>query len=124
MKTDENWLSWDINQKKEIKNLIGKTVKAFGKPKGFWGKNKKSINYVISKISFKKIDKDLQLFDVEIYLENYNSATHGFIYTDPTFLKSINSYLTNVKLDYTEQGAQGYDYISMEMVPKNYLNTI
>lgn len=56
---------------------------------------------------------------------------HGFIYTDPQFLKELSDLLVSKgvsgKIHYSEQGMQGYDYISFDIngeVIKTFVNVM
>ena len=54
---------------------------------------------------------------IEVYFdpETWSTAHDGLIYTDRTFLRELQARCS-ARLDYTEQGMQGEDYVSMEIV--------
>lgn len=52
--------------------------------------------------------------------DTWNIREHGLIYTDDRFLKELCSYLESESLvgfdvDYSEQGMQGNDYVSLDV---------
>ena len=61
------------------------------------------------------------LFDTTSWKVN----KHGLIYTDPCFLKELRALLRKMNLkgedvDYTEQGMQGHNYVSLGFGKKFY----
>lgn len=54
--------------------------------------------------------------------QDWNVNLHGLIYTDDTFLKELKAELARLGLpvrgvDYSEQGMQGADYVSLDVGP-------
>lgn len=108
-------------QEKAKKLLVGKKVKAFGpKGKGLWGVADDEIEYTISKVSFPYMDDEYSFVSMNVYLKDYNSKKAGLIYTDKTFLKNLKDILKRggitPKIDYSEQGLQGKDYVNFDVV--------
>lgn len=100
--------------------LPGKTVEAFGpNGNGSWGEWDKVLKFTIHKVELENEDDPLVMNEpydyVKIYLTNYSSMrNYGLIYTDETFENSINQFVRGYgMLDYTEQGMQGKNYVSM-----------
>jgi hypothetical protein len=58
---------------------------------------------------------------LKVYFTNWNVREEGLIYTDPDFIRSFRKILMTMGfsqravrgIDYTEQGMQGLDYVSM-----------
>jgi len=97
-----------------MNKLLGQKVKAFGsKGQGYWGTSSRVHTYKINDIVIE--DPDDNTYDnFRIYLEKYNSTKDGYIYTDNTFEANINELIKDLgDLDYTEQGMQGKNYVSM-----------
>lgn len=95
-----------------IKKLLGQTVKAFGpKSKGYWGRSEKIHTYKINDIV---IEPEKDYDNYRIYLENYDADSDPLIYTDETFENNIIKLLKGLgETEYTEQGMQGRNYVSM-----------
>lgn len=93
--------------------LIGQTVKAFGpKSKGYWGRSKKILAYKINDIVMEEGDN---YDNYRVYLENYVDKD-PLIYTDETFENNIIKLLKDLgETEYTEQGMQGRNYVSMSI---------
>ena len=121
-----------------IEALVGKEVRAFGPDSNcLWGNCKEEQHYRISKVechmyeTLEEIELDDEFnrpyIDVNIYLKyhdptqrkimrKYHSKYHGFIYTDEKFLSDIQSLVHPAQINYTEQGAQGHEFVSMEVM--------
>lgn len=97
------------------KYMKGKIIHAFGKDyDSYWGYHESPIPFKIKKIECGD-DEGLDFVYVEVYVSP-NQYKTGFIYTSKRFLRNINRELRLggfVKLDYTEQGMQDTDYVSM-----------
>lgn len=97
---------------------------------GLWSAYIKPVT--ITKIGLRLEDYDLNISDVcengILYLDAYfpksewKPVKHGLIYTDPLWITEFNHELKKtfprifgrMKFDYTEQGMQGRDYVSLE----------
>lgn len=58
--------------------------------------------------------------EVRVYFDvsSWNVESDGLIYTDQQFLKDVNAHIQpqfNGRVDYSEQGMQGVDYVSFDM---------
>ena len=68
--------------------------------------------------------------ELRVYFDrkDWNIRKHGFIYTDPMFLRELQSLLKRRGLtgisgvDYTEQGMQGTTYVSL-YVGQRFVNS-
>jgi hypothetical protein len=82
--------------------------------KGFWTKAAKEVSILF----MEEVGRELRVyFDIA----SWSVKTDGLIYTDPLFLKDLKIYLTNQgkkyadKIDYSENGMQGDDYVSLDL---------
>lgn len=108
---------------KTLKTLIKEELTKVNRDKiktggdGLWSRAKKDVRIV---------DVDLEgdgFGEIRVYFDpaTWNVNTDGLIYTDKMFLSGLKRYLKNEypdrdwsNLDYTEQGMQGDDYVSLE----------
>ena len=115
---------------KNIAKLV-KTLTATTNGKGYWSHEKRKVK--IDSIEIESITDDngdeIYVGDktrtpVMLYLrvffnrKNWNIEKHGFIYTDKQWISQLRKGLreigvTATGLDYTEQGMQGDDYVSL-----------
>ncbi len=94
--------------------------------KGLWSNEKRKVK--ITKIIFGEYGKELQIYFSK---KSWDPYKHGLIYTDRKFINELRKYLINSgvpkkianDIDYTEQGMQGDDYVSLEYgkVTEKYL---
>jgi hypothetical protein len=88
---------------------------------GLWGKRKQDIK--VTKIVAKMFDPEEDFGELRVYFSKRSWSTEkdGLIYTDPLFLRQLHAFLrtlglraTDVSVDYSEQGMQGDDYVSLD----------
>ena len=90
---------------------------------GFWSAVKKLVR--VTKIEYDILRSRTEL-NVYFDRKTWDTEEDGLIYTDPKFLKELKAELQKLsnkslsklnwnKLDYTEQGMQGYDFVSLEL---------
>jgi len=86
--------------------------------KGLWSKIKKKVK--VTKVKYGKWDgKELCLY---FNKKSWDVEKYGLIYTDRRFINDFRKYLISkgipkkaaIDIDYTEQGMQGDDYVSLE----------
>jgi hypothetical protein len=125
---------------KALLKLKGKKVKAFGPGgQGLWGDAEEEQEYKISEVKWETGVKstvngdqsDVDMYDkwipIRVYLEDYRESTHGLVYTDKTFKRSLKSMMKKTKelkdfrVSYTEQGMQGRNYVSLDVLPPREL---
>jgi hypothetical protein len=53
-------------------------------------------------------------FSINVYLHNYNADDH-FLYYDDTFEENLQKQFPYLKLEYSEQGMQGDDYVNLDV---------
>jgi hypothetical protein len=65
---------------------------------------------------------------VFFHKKSWNPEKHGLIYTDSLFLKELKIHLKKIKvegkIDYSEQGMQGNNYVSLDVDNKFMLSWI
>jgi len=93
--------------------------------KGLWSNEKRKVK--ITDISL-GCTKEIQVYFSK---KTWNPDKHGLIYTDRAFINGLRKHLINSgmpkkianDIDYTEQGMQGDDYVSLEYgkVTEKYL---
>jgi len=87
---------------------------------GFWSKVSKTVT--VTKIEFDPED-EFQSVNIFFDTSTWDVKQDGLIYTDIGFEAAVTAFLyTNwpgvdwSRLRYTEQGMQGRDYVSMELI--------
>jgi hypothetical protein len=99
--------------------LIGRQIHAFGpKGRGLWGSNSTEVAYTIKKTKIEYYDSEYRSIDIRIYLNGYTASKYGLIYTDEVFEKEIKTMMSGFKVEYTEQGMQGSNYVSLNVTLK------
>jgi hypothetical protein len=94
--------------------------------KGLWSNVAKEVTLteayaVIDRKSLEK-DRDMYYGELRVHFDtsSWNVNAFGLIYTDNLFLKELKSLLALLgydvsDLEYSEQGMQGYDYVSLDI---------
>ena len=93
---------------------------------GFWSSRKKEVPLVKMKL-FKSPNPNFG--ELRVYFDSkiWNPKEDGLIYTDTLWLEDFYVILFSIgfprnlmptQLDYSEQGMQGYDYVSLDCVKK------
>ena len=87
---------------------------------GLWSSKEKKVNII--KIAPVSVTKDFVSFDAYFDKKNWNPDKDGLIYTDERWIREFREELVKLgvtkkvakSIDYTEQGMQGDDYVSLE----------
>lgn len=95
--------------------------------RGLWTEQQRQVH--ITKLKLTR-DEDFGGGELQVYFDrkDWNIRKHGFIYTDPMFLRELQSLLKRRGLtgisgvDYTEQGMQGTTYVSL-YVGQRFVNS-
>lgn len=127
---------------RQLKQLIREAAHSFSRPvtvgtsgTGLWSGEKRSTDrgVVITKLVLDRKDYDQMFVDdpslkkseawvhLKVYFTNWSNTKHGLIYTDPRFLREFRKVLMTLGfsskairgIDYSEQGMQGRNYVSM-----------
>ena len=98
---------------------VSKTLKTNGK--GFWTNVAKSVKITGLNLRHDEESKYGQL-QVMFSEKSWDVDRYGYIYTDDLFLKQLRKYLISIGLDssdvnYSEQGMQGDNYVSLDAGP-------
>ncbi len=86
---------------------------------GYWSDVAKKVN--VTKINVPYIDEDETFGELCVYFDkHWDTSKDGLIYTDGLFLELLRDKLTEAGLDgsdvdYSEQGMQGEDYVSLDV---------
>jgi hypothetical protein len=101
------------------------TIKTSGQ--GLWSRVKKSVKVTSLDVSiYTDMDTGEENFgELRVYFDTktWNTQISGLIYTDRGFIETLQKKLDEVGLagfnvDYSEQGMQGYDYVSLDIGSK------
>lgn len=92
---------------------------------GCWSRTKKTVKISKLEIAYLSLDKSEFFGELRAYFKkkNWNVNEDGLIYTDKLWLDSFKSELKNLgfsdkalaALNYSEQGMQGEDYVSLDI---------
>jgi hypothetical protein len=98
---------------------VSKTLKTNGK--GFWTSVAKSVK--ITGLNLRH-DEEFKYGELQVMFseKSWDVDRHGLIYTDDLFIKQLRKYLISIGLDssdvnYSEQGMQGDNYVSLDAGP-------
>ena len=110
---------------KAAKGITGLRISTHTDGKGYWSGEQR--NVVISSIALdcvcwynNKFIAELRAYFIK---KDWNTEKHGLIYTDRTWMKCFKENLVRMgfseaainKLEYSEQGMQGDNYVSMDV---------
>lgn len=94
--------------------------------RGFYSKEQKPVR--ITKLELVNVDEDTGTAELRARFDGRSWKTHkdGLIYTDQKFLRELREELKAMGLpgggvDYSEQGMQGDDYVSLD-ASKRFVN--
>lgn len=87
---------------------------------GYWSDVAKEVK--ITHIDVPYVDDEGEFGELHVYFDTktWDCNDNGLIYTDRQFIKELRSLLTNMGLagddvDYSEQGMQGSNYVSLDI---------
>jgi hypothetical protein len=94
---------------------------------GLWSDTKKSVTIVNMRLGFVNDEQDFGELRVYFDIKTWNIDEDGLIYTDDGFIKELRKFLHAHGLPgndvyYSEQGMQGYAYVSCD-VGEKFLNS-
>ena len=86
---------------------------------GLWSRTAKTIR--LTRVTLEEVNDDCTYGEIRVYFNrnDWNVDRYGLIYTDPMFLADLKEVfrarsIESSSLDYTEQGMQGPDYVSLQ----------
>jgi len=92
---------------------------------GYWSKVARDVR--IERIHLGYVNKDLSFGELRVYFDTktwtVGEQGDGLIYTDSQFLDQLKDHLflagfDTIDVDYSEQGMQGDDYVSLDVGAK------
>jgi hypothetical protein len=103
------------------KDLRGAILHTNGK--GLWSGEKRAtkVKRIDVEDSSDSYGKHHYMVNVYLYRGTWNTDKHGLVYTDKLWIKELRDVMVDAgfkhlkKIDYTEQGMQGDDYVSLEV---------
>lgn len=94
---------------------------------GYWSTVQKAVRIVDMKITY--IDDERNFGELRVYFntEDWDVDTDGLIYTDKQFCNELQAFLDTQGLpgkdvSYSEQGMQGDNYVSCDIVSAKFIN--
>lgn len=98
---------------------------------GWWSRSKNAVtvtDMTLGRATLWEGDTDKDMFgELRVYFDTgtWDTQVDGLIYTDKRFLKELQEFLTQHGLpgkdvSYSEQGMQGYNYVSLDAGYKFY----
>jgi hypothetical protein len=85
---------------------------------GYWSEVSKAVRVTGIDLGYVADDKDFGELCVYFNTDDWDVREDGLIYTDSNFLAELNAFLAAQGLaeaDYSEQGMQGDDYVSLDV---------
>jgi len=94
---------------------------------GYWSDRAAEVRIKDMKVAYVNDEQDFGELRVYFDTEDWDVRHHGLIYTDSKFLSIVQGFLCEHGLDgndvdYSEQGMQGDDYVSLD-VGEKFLST-
>jgi hypothetical protein len=85
---------------------------------GYWSNVSKEVDIEDMRVTYVSDEKDFGELCVYFDTSDWDVNKDGLIYTDSLFLEQLNSFLVQQGLttvDYSEQGMQGDNYVSLDV---------
>jgi hypothetical protein len=89
--------------------------------RGYWSRTAKAVRITDMRMGYVSDEKDFGELCVYFNTEDWDVNALGLIYTDKQFKAELNAFLVAQGLcavDYSEQGMQGEDYVSLDVEGK------
>ncbi len=85
---------------------------------GYWSNIKATVQCVGYDVPY--INENLDFGELRVYFDinTWRVEEDGLIYTDLAFLKAIREHFGTKDIEYSEQGMQGYDFVSFDVGPQ------
>jgi hypothetical protein len=93
---------------------------------GYWSRAVKAVGIVDMQVAYVNEEKDFGELRVYFNTEDWDVNTDGLIYTDKQFRNELQAFLDAQGLpgkdvSYSEQGMQGDNYVSLDIVTAKFL---
>jgi hypothetical protein len=93
---------------------------------GYWSNTAKSVGIVDMRIAYINDERDFGELRVYFDTDTWDVNKDGLIYTDKQFRNELQAFLDSQGLpgkyiSYSEQGMQGDDYVSLDIVGAEFL---
>ena len=87
---------------------------------GYWSDVAKEVDIEDMRVAYVNDEQDFGELRVYFATEDWDVNKHGLIYTDKLFITQLRSFLNSqqlagVDVDYSEQGMQGDNYVSLDV---------
>jgi hypothetical protein len=87
---------------------------------GLWSTRKEPVEIVDMRLGYVADDKEFGELRVYFNTADWDCDMYGLIYTDKGWLVDLRNFLAlhdldNLDVDYSEQGMQGDDYVSLDV---------
>ena len=87
---------------------------------GYWSNVAKAVRIVDMRLGYVADDKEFGELRVYFNTEDWDVDNDGLIYTDSGWLVDLRNFLAlqgldNLDVEYSEQGMQGDDYVSLDV---------
>ena len=95
--------------------------------KGYWSRAVKAVRVVDMQVAYINDERDFGELRVYFNTEDWDVNTDGLIYTDKQFRNELQAFLNaqglpGKDISYSEQGMQGDNYVSMDIVSAKFLS--
>lgn len=87
--------------------------------KGLYTSEKRAVR--VTSVELSQVDTTSEYGELRVYFDEdtWDVEASGLIYTDSLFVEGVNNLLNDLgivgKTTYSEQGMQGYDYVSFDV---------
>ncbi len=93
---------------------------------GYWSRKQKAVGIVDMRVAYINDERDFGELRVYFNTEDWDVSTDGLIYTDKQFRNELQAFLTaqglpGAEVCYSEQGMQGDNYVSCDIVGAKFL---
>jgi hypothetical protein len=99
--------------------------------KGYWSATAKAVNVTGATVAYVNDEGDFG--ELRVYFNNWDTNKLGLIYTDKQFMREFKEVLATKlgftakqlnNLCYSEQGMQGDNYVSMDILSADIINKL
>lgn len=93
---------------------------------GYWSRAVKAVRIVDMRVAYINDERDFGELRVYFNTEDWDVNTDGLIYTDKQFMQELKAFLDahglpSKDVSYSEQGMQGDNYVSCDIVTAKFL---